>query len=119
MRKRTVCVHEPVANLGMSDNRRSYCYEMRTTSLVLSLALLLLLANSLSAQSARANCPRRPNSRSKPSYRRKRPRPRAPRKLLIFDRNVDYGGHGSIPYANHAFTSDGRTDRRVFHARFR
>jgi type 1 glutamine amidotransferase len=29
--------------------------------------------------------------------------PRKPRKLLIFDLNVNYGGHGSIPYANTAF----------------
>ena len=26
-----------------------------------------------------------------------------PRKLLIYDGNVGYGGHGSIPFANHAF----------------
>jgi type 1 glutamine amidotransferase len=26
--------------------------------------------------------------------------PRKPRKLLVFDRNVNYGGHASIPYAN-------------------
>ncbi len=30
--------------------------------------------------------------------------PRRPRKLLIFDLNVGYGGHGSIPTANQAFT---------------
>ena len=30
--------------------------------------------------------------------------PRKPRKLLIFDRNVGYGGHPSIAYANLAFT---------------
>jgi type 1 glutamine amidotransferase/sugar phosphate isomerase/epimerase len=30
-------------------------------------------------------------------------RPRRHRKLLIFDRNVGYGGHGSIPAANTAF----------------
>jgi type 1 glutamine amidotransferase/sugar phosphate isomerase/epimerase len=30
--------------------------------------------------------------------------PRRPRKLLIFDLNVGYGGHGSIPTANLAFT---------------
>ena len=30
--------------------------------------------------------------------------PRKPRKLLIFDLNVGYGGHGSIPTANTAFT---------------
>ena len=30
--------------------------------------------------------------------------PRKPRKLLIFDLNVNYGGHGSIPTANLAFT---------------
>ena len=34
--------------------------------------------------------------------------PRKPRKLLIFDRNVGYGGHGSIPYANRAFTLMGK-----------
>jgi type 1 glutamine amidotransferase len=26
--------------------------------------------------------------------------PRKPRRLLVFDRNVNYGGHASIPYAN-------------------
>ncbi len=31
-------------------------------------------------------------------------RPRKPRRLLIFDLNVGYGGHGSIPTANTAFT---------------
>jgi type 1 glutamine amidotransferase/sugar phosphate isomerase/epimerase len=34
--------------------------------------------------------------------------PRKPRKLLIFDRNVNYGGHGSIPTANLAFELMGR-----------
>ena len=34
--------------------------------------------------------------------------PRKPRKLLIFDRNVNYGGHGSIPTANLAFEMMGR-----------
>jgi len=33
--------------------------------------------------------------------------PRKPRKLLIFDLNVNYGGHGSIPTANLAFTMMG------------
>ena len=35
-------------------------------------------------------------------------RPRKPRKLLIFDGNVNYGGHGSIPTANLAFELMGR-----------
>lgn len=35
-------------------------------------------------------------------------RPARPRKLLIFDRNVNYGGHGSIPVANLAFELMGR-----------
>jgi len=30
-------------------------------------------------------------------------KPLRPRRLLIFDRNVGYGGHGSIPTANYAF----------------
>jgi type 1 glutamine amidotransferase/sugar phosphate isomerase/epimerase len=34
--------------------------------------------------------------------------PRKPRTLLIYDANVGYGGHGSIAFANHAFTSMGR-----------
>jgi uncharacterized protein len=34
--------------------------------------------------------------------------PRRPRKLLIFDRNVNYGGHASIPTANLAFELMGR-----------
>jgi type 1 glutamine amidotransferase len=34
--------------------------------------------------------------------------PAKPRKLLIFDLNVIYGGHGSIPYANLAFEAMGR-----------
>ncbi len=33
---------------------------------------------------------------------------RKPRKLLIFDRNVNYGGHGSIPTANLAFELMGK-----------
>ncbi|NLH17421.1 MAG: ThuA domain-containing protein [Phycisphaerae bacterium] len=33
--------------------------------------------------------------------------PKRPRKLLIFDLNVGYGGHGSIPTANYAFTRMG------------
>ncbi len=32
---------------------------------------------------------------------------RKSRRLLIYDGNVGYGGHGSIPYANHAFTRMG------------
>lgn len=34
--------------------------------------------------------------------------PQKPRRLLIFDRNVNYGGHSSIPTANYAFTLMGR-----------
>ena len=34
--------------------------------------------------------------------------PKKSRKLLIFDINADYGGHGSIPYANIAFTLMGQ-----------
>ena len=34
--------------------------------------------------------------------------PKKERKLLIFDVNADYGGHGSIPYANLAFTLMGQ-----------
>ncbi len=34
--------------------------------------------------------------------------PRKPRKLLIFELNVGYGGHGSIPYASRAFTLMGK-----------
>lgn len=34
--------------------------------------------------------------------------PKASRKLLIFDRNVGYGGHPSIPHANLAFTLMGQ-----------
>jgi len=34
--------------------------------------------------------------------------PQKPRKLLIFDLNVGYGGHGSIPAANLAFTLMGQ-----------
>ncbi|MBN2450977.1 MAG: ThuA domain-containing protein [Lentisphaeria bacterium] len=33
--------------------------------------------------------------------------PRRPRRLLIYDANVGYGGHGSIPVANEAFTRMG------------
>jgi len=35
-------------------------------------------------------------------------KPHRARKLLIFDRNVGYGGHGSIPTANLAFTLTGQ-----------
>ena len=34
--------------------------------------------------------------------------PAKPRKFLIFDRNVNYGGHSSIPHANLAFTRMGQ-----------
>jgi type 1 glutamine amidotransferase/sugar phosphate isomerase/epimerase len=34
--------------------------------------------------------------------------PRKPRRLLIYDANVGYGGHGSIPTANMAFTLMGQ-----------
>jgi type 1 glutamine amidotransferase len=34
--------------------------------------------------------------------------PAKPRRLLIFDLNVNYGGHGSIPFANHAFARMGQ-----------
>ena len=34
--------------------------------------------------------------------------PKKARKLLIFDINADYGGHGAIPYANYAFTLMGQ-----------
>ncbi len=34
--------------------------------------------------------------------------PAQPRKLLIYDANVGYGGHGSIPYANLAFAMMGK-----------
>lgn len=34
-------------------------------------------------------------------------RPRKPRRLLIFELNVNYGGHGSIPTASAAFTQMG------------
>lgn len=33
--------------------------------------------------------------------------PKKERRLLIFDLNVGYGGHGSIPHANHAFARMG------------
>ncbi|MEE9601747.1 MAG: ThuA domain-containing protein, partial [Thermoguttaceae bacterium] len=33
--------------------------------------------------------------------------PKAARKLLVYDDNVGYGGHASIPYANYAFTRMG------------
>jgi len=35
-------------------------------------------------------------------------KPKKKRKLLIYDVNADYGGHGSIPYANLAFTLMGQ-----------
>lgn len=35
-------------------------------------------------------------------------RPIKPRRLLVFDCNVGYGGHRSIPYANAAFTQMGK-----------
>lgn len=37
--------------------------------------------------------------------------PHKPRRLLIFDLNVGYGGHGSIPHANLAFTLMGKRTR--------
>ena len=35
-------------------------------------------------------------------------KPRKPRRLLIFDLNVNYGGHPSVGHANYAFTEMGR-----------
>ena len=55
-----------------------------------------------------AYCPTRRSSKWRPRCpRKRRPRAQASRKLLIYDGNVGYGGHGSIPYANHAFTRMG------------
>ena len=37
--------------------------------------------------------------------------PRKPRRLLIFDLNVNYGGHASIPHVESGLHADGRQDR--------
>ena len=75
-----------------------------TLHALLITALFLALATSAFAQR-----PRRPLSEeAKKQVQRVLPA-KAPavakeaRKLLIYDGNVGYGGHGSIPYANHAF----------------
>ncbi|MHB8863153.1 MAG: ThuA domain-containing protein [Pirellulaceae bacterium] len=76
----------------------------------ISLVLILLLSGSATAG---AQPPRRVLSpEAKQQVEAALPAqlpatPRATRKLLIYDGNVGYSGHGSIPYANHAFTCMG------------
>ena len=71
-------------------------------------ALFVNLATSASAQK-----PRRPLSEKAKRQvesalpAKARAVPKETRKLLVYDGNVGYGGHGSIPYANHAFTRMG------------
>jgi hypothetical protein len=80
-----------------------------------SLARALLIAASLLALAnlAQAQRPRRELSEAeKASVEAALPaaapaKAAAPRKLLIYDGNVGYGGHGSIEFANHAFTRMG------------
>jgi sugar phosphate isomerase/epimerase/type 1 glutamine amidotransferase len=84
---------------------------MRTLACMVSIAIGLI---SLSA-SAIAQGPYRELSADEQAsidavLPAKAPAPAAKaRRLLIYDGNVGYGGHGSIPFANHAFTRMGET----------
>jgi type 1 glutamine amidotransferase/sugar phosphate isomerase/epimerase len=76
-------------------------------------ALLITALFSTLATSTFAQRPRRPLSEeAKEQVESVLPAkapavPKKARKLLIYDGNIGYGGHGSIPYANHAFTRMG------------
>jgi len=82
---------------------------MKFTLHAFLIATLFLVA----VTSAHAQRPRRPLSdEAKKQVESELPAkasavPKKARKLLIYDGNVGYGGHGSIPYANHAFTCMG------------
>jgi len=82
---------------------------MKSTLRVFLIGALLLAP----AMSASAQRPRRPLSEEAKKQLESVLPAKAPaqagqaRKLLIYDGNVGYGGHGSIPYANYAFTRMG------------
>ena len=106
------------------DNR-NFSQGMKVRRQSAQTVLLLLLAGPLAgcvAAAAAASAPgETPNPASPPlvSDAAERSRieaampakaiaaPRKPRKLLIFDLNVNYGGHRSIAHANYAFTRMG------------
>ena len=74
---------------------------------LLPLAALLLAASELAAASFMLNESDR--ARIESALPAKAPaQPLKPRRLLIFTRNVGYGGHPSMAYANEAFTLMGR-----------
>ena len=76
-------------------------------------ALLIAALCFTLASAAFSQQPRRPLSdEAKKQVERGLPakapaEPEKARKLLIYDGNIGYGGHGSIPYANYAFTCMG------------
>ncbi len=68
-------------------------------------AFLLVLATATFAQRPRRPLSEEAKQQLESVLPAKAPAvPKKARKLLIYDGNVGYGGHGSIPYANYAFT---------------
>jgi hypothetical protein len=76
---------------------------------IIALIFLLLLAIPEFATAQPQQRPRRPLSEAAKQQidqilpKQAPAKPMAKRKLLVFDRNVAYPGHGSIEYANYAF----------------
>ena len=95
--------HPPIPIEGkLAVTRRTFLARATTCALAITGSPAVLRA----AQSAATDSEREQIEAAIP--RRAFASPRKPRKLLIFDRNVNYGGHGSIPTANLAFELMGR-----------
>ena len=96
-------------SMDATDPNRARTSPMKSTFHALLITALLFAP----APSALAQKPRRPLSEEAKKQVEGALPTEAPavakeaRKLLIYDGNVGYGGHGSIPYANHAFTCMG------------
>ena len=79
-----------------------------TLRVLLTTALFLALATSMFAQRPRRPLSEEAKGQVESVLPAKAPAvPKKARKMLIYDGNVGYVGHGSIPYANHAFTCMG------------
>ena len=84
---------------------------MRNTRWTVAAALLLSLATGLRPAAAQPQGPPSPEDcqRIEAALPPTAPaKPLKPRKLLIFELNVGYGGHASIPTASYAFTLMGK-----------